>query len=194
MIRMAGWYKLDGNDAHMLSEIIATFSSPRSRQKRVDMLLFCYSQIVAKGKPCPYFRLGQRTIANNCGVRDGVARRFLEAMEEQGWFVRIGDRQDGGYQKRTFWWLSEGAESVQECAEGSAQRCAEGGTKAQRECAEGSAQTPCEKSAHQSAKHSESALRSSADAGARAPEQRPEDCTIYDCDLTPDDWLGGADA
>ena len=175
MIRMAGWYKLDGNDAHMLSEIIATFSSPRSRQKRVDMLLFCYSQIVAKGKPCPYFRLGQRTIANNCGVRDGVARRFLEAMEEQGWFVRIGDRQDGGYQKRTFWWLSEGAESVQECAEGSAQ-------------------TPCGKSTHQSAKHSESALRSSAYAGAHAPEQRPEDCTIYDCDLTPDDWPGGADA
>lgn len=191
---MAGWYRLDENAAHKLSEVISTFSSPRSRAQRVNMLLFCYSQIVASGKPCPYFKLGQRTIASKCDVSEGVARRFLEAMEGQGWFVRVGDTEKGCYQKRTFWWLAEEAGSVQECAEGSVQRCAEGDTRTQRECAEGSAQTSCGKSAHQSAEHSEGASRSPADAGARASEQSLDDYAIYDCDLTPDDWPGGSDA
>lgn len=187
---MAGWYKLDEDAAHMLSEIIATFSSPRSRAQRIDMLLFCYSQIVASGKPCPHFKLGQRTLSKGCGVSDGVARRFLEAMEEQGWFVRIGDRSSGGYQKRTFWWLAEDAGSVQRSTEGSVQRSTEGGARTWEESTEGSVQTPCRKYAHQSAERSKGAARSAADAAALAPDEYE----TYDVDLTPDGWPGGANA
>jgi len=180
---MAGWYRLDESAAHQLSKIMATFS-PRSRAQRMDMLLYCYSQTIASGKPCPYFRLGQRTIAKHCGVSTGTARRFLESMEENEWFVRVGETEQGEYQKRTFWWLASDENSVQTSTEGvSLER---------EESTEGSVQTPCGKYAHQSAEHSESALRSPADAGAQAQEPYPE--ADYNVDLTPVMSRGDADA
>lgn len=180
---MAGWYRLDESAAHQLSKIMATFS-PRSRAQRMDMLLYCYSQTIASGKPCPYFKLGQRTIAKHCGVSTGTARRFLESMEENEWFVRVGETEQGEYQKRTFWWLASDENSVQTSTEGvSLER---------GESTEGSVQTPCGKYAHQSAEHSEGALRSPADAGAQAQEPYPE--ADYNVDLTPATSRGGADA
>lgn len=181
---MAGWCKLDEGAAHRLSEIMATFSSPRSRVQRIDMLLFCYSQTRTNGKPCPYFVLGQRTIAKHCLVSIGTARRFLESMESQGWFVRIGDSEQGEYQKRAFWWFAE--------AENSVQRSTEGGTRTWEESTEGSVQTPCGKYAHQSTECSDSALRSCADAGAHAQEPYPD--ADYNVDLMPDMSQGDANA
>lgn len=189
---MAGWCKLDEGAAHRLSEIMATFSSPRSRAQRIDMLLFCYSQTRTNGKPCPYFALGQRTIAKHCLVSIGTARRFLESMEIQGWFVRIGDSEQGEYQKRAFWWFAEAENSVQRSTEGPVQRSTEGGTRTWEESTEGSVQTPCGKYAHQSTECSEGALRSCADAGAHAQEPYPD--ADYNVDLMPDMSQGDADA
>ena len=181
---MAGWCKLDESAAHRLAEIMATFSSPRSRAQRIDMLLFCYSQTRTNGKPYPYFALGQRTIAKRCSVSVGTARRFLESMESQGWFVRVGEPGQGEYQKRAFWWFTE--------AENSVQRSTEGGTRTWEESTEGSVQTPCGKYTHQSAEHSDSAVRSTADAGAHAQEPYPE--ADYNIDLMPVTNRGDADA
>lgn len=188
---MAGWYRLDEDAAHQLSKIMATFSL-RSRAQRMDMLLYCYSQTIASGKPCPYFKLGQRTIARHCGVSTGTARRFLESMEENEWFVRVGETGQGDYQKRTFWWLAGDENSVQASTEGSVQASAEGVSLRRGESTEGSVQTPCGKYAHQSAEHSEGALRSPADAGAQAPEPYPE--ADYNVDLMPVTSRDGADA
>lgn len=188
---MAGWYRLDEGAAHQLSKIMATFS-PRSKAQRMDMLLYCYSQTIASGKPCPYFKLGQRTIARHCGVTIGTARRFLESMEEQGWFVKVGKTEQGEYQKRAFWWLASDENSVQTGTEGSVQTGTEGVSLERGESTEGSVQTPCGKYAHQSAEHSDGALRSPADAGAQAQEPYPE--ADYNVDLMPVISRGGADA
>lgn len=190
---MSGWYKLDEEAAHRLSEIIATFS-PKSRAQRTHMLLYCYSKTIASGKPCPYFKVGQRTISKGCHVSVGTARRFLESMDEQGWFVKVGKSEHGRYQKRTFWWLADDVNSVQAGTEGSVQAGTEGVSFCPTESTEGSVQTPCGKYAHQSAKHSESAMRSSADAGAHAPEPYQDDCEDYYIDLMPAIRQGDADA
>ena len=190
---MSGWYKLDEEAAHRLSEIIATFS-PKSRAQRTHMLLYCYSKTIASGKPCPYFKVGQRTISKGCHVSVGTARRFLESMDEQGWFVKVGKSEHGRYQKRTFWWLADDANSVQASTEGSVQTSTEGMSFCPAESTEGSVQTPCGKYAHQSAEHSESAVRSSADAGAHAPESYQDDYEDYYIDLMPAIRHGDADA
>ena len=105
---MAGWYKLDETDALSLAEIQNSFNDRRSRYKRLRMLNFIWSTINGKGKPCPYFSVGYRTIARACDVSEGSARRFVESLEDNDWVVRVG-RKRGSTTRRTFWWLAERA-------------------------------------------------------------------------------------
>lgn len=106
---MAGWYKMDETDAFNLAEIQYSFVDRRSRYKRLRMLNFIWSRINSKGKPCPYFCLGQRTIAEKCDVSVGTVRRFIESLESDGRVVRVGDGYAGETPKRTFWWIAESA-------------------------------------------------------------------------------------
>lgn len=106
---MAGWYKLDETDALNLAEIQNSFNDRRSRYKRLRMLNFIWSTINGKGRPCPYFSVGYRTIARACDVSEGTVRRFIESLEGDGWVVRVGGGRPGKPPRRTFWWLAEGA-------------------------------------------------------------------------------------
>lgn len=106
---MAGWYKLDETDALNLAEIQNTFNDRRSRHKRLRMLNFVWSTINGKGRPCPYFSVGYRTIASVCDVSEGTARRFIESLEDLGWVVRVGGGRSGKAPRRTFWWIAERA-------------------------------------------------------------------------------------
>lgn len=107
---MAGWYKIDETDALNLAEIQNSFNDRRSRYKRLRMLNFIWSKINSKGYPCPYFRVGRKTIAEKCGVSEDTARDFIEYLEREGWVVRVGDDKHGRTPRRTFWWLADAAE------------------------------------------------------------------------------------
>ena len=108
---MGGWYKLRDVDAHMLTAAMESFSDSRSHNKRMNMLLYCWSQMQDKGRPCAYFSVGLRTIAKECEVSFKSARCFIETLEEQGWIVDLGedDARKNSYTKRTFSWIADEA-------------------------------------------------------------------------------------
>lgn len=177
---MGGWYKLDADDARHLAQIAGTFTDPRSSEKRHRMLLYCYSQIQSRAKPCPSFKTGIRTIAKDCDVSFSTARRFLESMEGQGWVVRVGSGKDsrGSFERRTFWWIAEDG--------GCAQSCAHPVSTSKEVCAQGCAQSPLRKDTHQSTEYSENASRSSAGAEALASDNMSEALLWYtERGLTP---------
>lgn len=69
------------------------------------MLLWCFSRL-SEGNP-PTFRVGARTLAKACGYTYKTARKFLEFMDEEGWFVVTKEADDGLTGARTFWWFAE---------------------------------------------------------------------------------------
>lgn len=72
------------------------------------MTLFLWSRLYDGGDAkVPYFRVGGRTIAKECGVSYKAARAYLTSMEQDGWLVRVGDASRGQTQAYTFAWLAE---------------------------------------------------------------------------------------
>lgn len=100
-----GWSKLDATCAHRLAETMCAMRG-RTADKRREMLLWCFSRL-GKGKT-PTFRVGARTLAEECGVTRRAAMMFLKLMESEGWFVTVGKTQSGLTPARTFWWFAEG--------------------------------------------------------------------------------------
>lgn len=139
-----GWSKLDATAAHRLAETMCAMRG-RTADKRRDMLLWCYSRL-SDGNP-PTFRVGARTLAKACGYTYKAARKFLEFMDEEGWFVVTKEAEDGLTDTRTFWWFAEDTAPL------------EGRTLRPRERSEG--RTPCApeagpRGAHQMTESSES--------------------------------------
>lgn len=99
-----GWAKLDATCAHRLAETMCALRG-RTADKRRDMLLWCFSRL-SEGDP-PTFRVGARTLARACGYTYKAARKFLEFMDEEGWFVVTKKADDGLTDTRTFWWFAE---------------------------------------------------------------------------------------
>lgn len=99
-----GWAKLDATCAHRLAETMCALRG-RTADKRRDMLLWCFSRL-SDGDP-PTFRVGARTLAKACGYTYKTARKFLEFMDEEGWFVITKEADDGLTDTRTFWWFAE---------------------------------------------------------------------------------------
>ena len=99
-----GWAKLDAACAHRLAETMCALRG-RTADKRRDMLLWCFSRL-SDGDP-PTFRVGARTLAKACGYTYKAARKFLEFMDEEGWFVVTKEAEDGLTDTRTFWWFAE---------------------------------------------------------------------------------------
>ena len=105
---MGGWYKLDANDARHLGTILDTVRSD-ALARHSQMLLYCWSQMQSNGKPCPYFALGIRRIANECGASRKSAEKFISRLERDGFLIDVGMQKSGRntYVKRTFWWVAE---------------------------------------------------------------------------------------
>lgn len=103
-----GWYRLRKSDALHLGDIIEAMRSD-TLARHGHMLLYCWSQMQARGDPCPHFTLGIRRIADECGVPKSSAHRFVAKMERDGWMVRVGEAKSGRlrFPKRTFWWVAE---------------------------------------------------------------------------------------
>lgn len=99
-----GWAKLDATCAHRLAETMCALRG-RTADKRRDMLLWCFSRL-SEGNP-PTFRVGARTLARACGYTHKAARKFLEFMDEEGWFVVTKGADDGLTDTRTFWWFAD---------------------------------------------------------------------------------------
>lgn len=101
--------KLHAYDARQLGVMIGQLSSDRSRVNRALLALHCFSQLIDNGRPCPYFRVGIRTMSRECGTSVGAARKFVERAEESGWIVCLSPDEHGKYVKRTFSWIAEEA-------------------------------------------------------------------------------------
>lgn len=99
-----GWARLDATSARCLAECMCSMTG-RTAGKRREMLLWCFSRL--NGGNQPTFRVGARTLAKACGVSHKAARLFIEAMDEDGWFVTVKEAADGMTPSRTFWWLAE---------------------------------------------------------------------------------------
>jgi hypothetical protein len=94
-------------DVRMLTTLLSQFSNKSpSGIKRIHMTLFLWSQLSDERKGVPYFNCGIRTIAKECELSTKTARAFIEAMEQDGWIVRIGESKSGKYVRRTFGWLA----------------------------------------------------------------------------------------
>ena len=100
-----GWARLDATSARALAETMSAFTG-RTADKRRHMLLWCFSKLNS-GKP-PYFRVGSRSIAKACGYTRKAARTFLDFMESEGYFVTVEKGDEGHFDKRTFWWFTDG--------------------------------------------------------------------------------------
>lgn len=206
-----GYYPLGAYDAHRLALMIGQLSDSRTRVKRADMALYCWSRMVRSGSPCPNFTVGIRTVAQECGVSEMAARGFLERAEGAGWLVRVGTvrrRWPGGggeYVKRTFLWVAEEAadqsgmgldewlESVGVCSQNNTPYPRETThplEKAQQNSTRGSVESPCGNNTHQSTEYSESSALHSLTECESAALPGPVD---YGVDLTPE-WMGGGDA
>ena len=210
---MAGsFYQLGKHDARHLATMIDQLSDARNREKRAHMILFCWSRMMKNGNPCPCFTLGIRTIADECGAREHVARSFIDRAEQMGWMLRVGTVRKkwpgggGEFVKRTFAWVAEEAasaagmslgewlESVGVCEPNSTPPTLETAhpqTKAQQSSADPRAKSPCGNSTHQSTEYSEKCTRYSSSTGTEYPE--PIDPSEYDVDVTPS-WLVMPDA
>ena len=207
----AGYYPLGSFDAHHLARMIGQMSDGRNRVARADMALYCWSRMRHKGKPCPYFTVGIRTIRQECHVTERAARGFLERAEELGWLLRVGEvtNKTGRYAKRTFVWVAEEAaddagmalddwlESMGVCRANVRPLMAETSDpslKVQQNTSDPSDVSPCGNVTHQSTKYSEGgALHSPLSGGEYgAPYGGVED--LYDLDLAPVWMDGGADA
>ena len=159
---MPGFGKLREKDALNISYLLAEFK-PSTHAVYVRMLLYCFSNIQSRGKPCPYFNVGTRQMASHCNTSVRQARYMIETLEERGMIVNLGeetktrrnaDKSFGTYTKRTFWWIAE--------EYGVPFAPLENGTPPM--------QNAGENGTHQRASLSrEGAKRSSADAGALAP-------------------------
>lgn len=105
---MGGWYKLDADDARHLGTILDTVRSD-ALARHSHMLLYCWSQMQSKGKPCPYFAIGIRRIADECGTSRKSAEKFIARLEREGFLVNVGMKKvcRNTYVKRTFWWVAE---------------------------------------------------------------------------------------
>lgn len=175
---MGGYYRLGSYDARRLATMIGALSTDRSRVGRAGMALFCWSQMQAKGKPCPLFRVGYRTIARECDVTPRAAQKFVEKAVELGFIVELGEEvnRDGKYVKRTFSWVAEEAaddagmdlgewlRKVGGCNPNGLQGCnptgLDVGAKSQQVGLQGCNPTPCESDTHQSTEYSEGGARS----------------------------------
>lgn len=117
------WYPLSGADVGPLTSLISLFNSrTASGQSRIRMTLYLWSRLWRQGDGVPTFRVGRRTMAEECGVSAKAAQLYVEAMERDGWIVRVGKQRTGKYVRRTFAWLvpdeSEGLlEAVSEDAD-----------------------------------------------------------------------------
>ena len=112
---MPGWYKLRDKDAINLMQLLSEFRVD-THKVYSGMLGVCFSNIQSKGKPCPYFNIGYRQMADKCGASPQQAQRMIEKLERRGLIVNLGTESvkkkdnkgsPGSYVKRTFWWIAE---------------------------------------------------------------------------------------
>lgn len=112
---MPGYYKLREKDALNLSYLLAEFK-PSTHAIYIRMLLYCFSNIRSNGKPCPYFNVGYRQMAEHCEASVRQARWVIETLESQGLIVNLGTEtvkardgkgKPGTYTRRTFWWIAD---------------------------------------------------------------------------------------
>lgn len=188
---MGGWYKLDSTDAKHLGTILDSVRSD-ALARYSHMLLFCWSQMQSKGEPCPYFALGIRRIASECGANRSSAEKFISRLERDGFLVRVGTKKVGRntYVKRTFWWVAEKHEitdarqvkpqiysefsqievgQVSEKVGRVTFKCDRSEKNRRTNCDTSNTFSQIEVGHIQSTEYSEGASRSSADAEARAP-------------------------
>ena len=112
---MGGWYRLDYQAVLRLGEMIdaacCETGETQLRARRATVILYCWHKMQSGGKPCPYFQVGMRTVANDCGVSRDSVRYLFQRLEEDGWLVDLGEvkNKGGKYRRRTFWWVAEEA-------------------------------------------------------------------------------------
>lgn len=106
----AGFYKFRESDVEGLTLMLSHMQG-QTFDKRCRMVLVCLANTWEdeSKSPCPFFSLGQRTLAEKVGESPRSCQKFFESMERDGWIVRLGQltNRGGRFTMRTFAWMAE---------------------------------------------------------------------------------------